>query len=78
MSSPADEVRSLMARYPTSPARTSAALDALGLSEQADAERAAADVLAGYGFTAEDIADGLADGGEIRVIAIRDDPEATP
>ena len=78
MTSPADDVRDLMRRYPANPSRTITALDALGRSEQAEAEQAAASVLAGYVFTAEDIADSLADGGGIRVIAIRDDPEATP
>ena len=77
---PADEVRSLMARYPANPARTSAALDALGRSEQAEAEQAAASVLAGYGFTAGVIEQGIAEGGSIEVRATSpkagDDPEA--
>jgi hypothetical protein len=42
MTSPADEVRRLVSRYKTNPARTRTALDALGRSEQADAERAVA------------------------------------
>lgn len=73
---PADEVRALLARYPrTSPAQTRAALDAALRPAPAPADEelaaaAAAEVLTRLGFTAQDIEDGLADGGSITVTGL--------
>jgi len=87
MTSPADEVRRLMARYTTNPARTRAFLDAAlpGTPEpEPTAAELAASVLGRLGFTAEDIRQGIAEGGSVEVEVwafdpkAGGDPEATP
>jgi hypothetical protein len=68
-----DEIRDLMRRYPSSPDRTRAALDA-ALAEPTPA-LVAASILGDYGFTAGDIRAGLAEGGSIDVLAFTDDED---
>jgi len=78
MTSPADETRRLMSRYSTNPARTRAFLDAALSGEpepepEPTAAELAAEVLGRYGFTAEDIEQGIAEGGSVSVHVIRDE-----
>ena len=65
MTSPRDDIRALMARYPSEP-------------DPDDAADLAAEVLGQYGFTVADVREGLADG-SIEVLAFTDDhgPAAT-
>jgi hypothetical protein len=70
-----DEIRDAMRRYPTTPARTKAALDAALRPQPTEAELIAGQILAEYGFTAEAIEQGIAEGGSIDVLAFRDDQD---
>ena len=75
-----DEIRDAMRRYPASTARTRAALDA-ALSgkpdgpDRGEAAELAAEMLGRYGITADDIREGIAEGGSIGILAFRDDAE---
>jgi hypothetical protein len=73
-----DEVRRLLTRYPANLARTRDAIDA-ALSgkpapEPSPAELAA-EVLAQYGVTADDIEQDIAEGGSVSALVFRDDED---
>lgn len=74
---PRDLVRDAMRRYPTTPARTKAAIDAALRPQPTEAELIAGQILAEYGFTAEDIREGIAEGGTIEVLAFRADEDGS-
>jgi hypothetical protein len=69
------EIRDAMRRYPTSTERTKAALDAALAPQPTEAELTAGRILAEYGFTAEGIREGIAEGGTVEVLAFRDDED---
>jgi hypothetical protein len=72
---PRDLVRDAMRRYPTTPARTRAAINAALSPQPTEAELTAGRILAEYGFTAEGIREGIAEGGTVEVLAFRDDED---